>query len=100
VAIADPRWPGVLDVIEADAVRLGSPAPEDTGALYRPPIDLGPLPPSLRARAEAIVAALESSAAGLQEQLDAIRSELIGLERSQRVGVITPERRGGFEAMA
>lgn len=96
----DPRWPGVLDVIEANVVRLGPVAPEGSGALYIPPIDLGTLPVSLRARAEAIVVALESSATRLQEQLDSVRSELMRLERSQRVGAITPERRGGFEAMA
>jgi hypothetical protein len=96
----DPRWPGVLDALEADAVRLGSDAPAGIGVLYVPPIDLGTLPLSLRARAEEVVVALGSSAVALQEQLDSVRSELTRVERSQRVGVITPERRGGFEVMA
>jgi hypothetical protein len=96
----DPRWPGVLDALEADALRLLTVDPTEVGAFYRPPADLGPLPSALRSRAEHVVEVLASSSVSLDAQLAAVRSELARIERSQRVGEFVPARRGAFEALA
>jgi hypothetical protein len=98
----DPRWPGVLDALEADALRLAAldPDRDDVGSMYAPPPDLGPLPSWLRDRALAVVGALEAGSATLVERLDVIRAELGKVERSQRVGDLTRERRGSFEVHA
>ena len=96
----DPRWPGVLDALEADALRLLSVDSTAVGALYHPPTDLGPLPATLRSRALRVISTLESSSASLGAQLEGIRAELTRVERSQRVGELVAERRGGFEVRA
>ncbi len=101
----DPRWPGVLDAIEADArTLLDNHFTTDHGSrsLYVPPADLGPLPDEFRARAESVVATLTAAGTAVETQLATIRGELRRVNRSIASGSDAPANEfvGGFDARA
>ncbi len=103
---SDPRWPGVLDAIEADAHALiAGRFATDLGAstaheLYVPPPDLGALPIELRTRAEDVVTALAAAGTAVEIQLAAIRGELRRVNRPSTIGSNAPAHEfvGGFDA--
>ena len=78
------RWEAVLDELEADIHRtqelLVSPGPTNADlmrtAQWVPPTDLGPLPETLRSRAEAVVNQQRTLTATLNETLVTTRAHL------------------------
>jgi hypothetical protein len=80
-------WDRLLDALEADALALerdgGRPGP------FRPPADLGPLPPHLAGRARRVQDRLDAAVAATDAALAGLRRELA---LTARVGGATVER--------
>lgn len=97
-----PEWGAILDAIE-DAIGDRTAA-IISGRPLTPAVDLpedaGPVPAELRARAEALLAALDAQEHALGDELTRIEAEL---QRVMRTSAAAPRsaadrRRGGFEA--
>jgi hypothetical protein len=115
-AALDDRWASVLDALEDEArhaqqlaqgesrgLALGAPvraASGASGAPFAPPVDLGPLPAALAARARAVAAALERAGTALAAALEAVRAELGRLDRPGGTDEHAGERHGGFDTRA
>ena len=98
-----PRdWDAILDAIE-DAIGDRTAAMvsgEPTGVVVELPDDAGPVPAELRARAQAVLAALDAQQHALGAELTRIEAELQRVLRSSTAAPrnAADRRRGGFEA--
>jgi hypothetical protein len=86
---AHTRWSLVLDELEADlteverALAAGEVLPEAT---WTPPQSMGPTPPALRERIEALAMRIDQTHRKAQTRMDELREEMHEVERRRRAG--------------
>jgi hypothetical protein len=86
---AHTRWSLVLDELESDlaeverALAAGEVPPETT---WTPPQSMGPTPPALRDRIEALAVRIDRTHRRAQTRMDELRDEMHEVERRRRAG--------------